>query len=253
MAKKAVEIRGLSYSYPDRAEALKEIDLDVFEEESLGIIGPNGAGKTTLLLHLNGILAESSRIRILGEEMTGSAVRRIRPRVGLVFQDPDDQLFMPTVFDDCAFGPINMGLKKEEVREHVREALEAVGMRDLAGRLAHHLSSGEKKRISIATVLSMKPEILVLDEPSSNLDPRSRRQLIDLLKGFRQTRIIACHDLEMILELCSRVVLLDDGRVAARGLPEEILSNKILMRSHSLEVPASLRNRERIYSENSMS
>ncbi len=241
MAKKVIEIKGLNYSYPAGTEALRNINLDVFEGESLGIIGPNGAGKSTLLLHLNGILRGNSHVRILELEMEDRNLPRIRSKMGLVFQDPDDQLFMPTVFDDVAFGPINMDLDKEKVKSLVKEALTAVGMQGAVNRLSHHLSFGEKKRISIAAVLSMEPEILVLDEPSSNLDPRARQHLIDLLKGFRLTKIVAGHDLELILEICNRVAVLDKGAIVTEGDTKDILSNKSLMELHSLEVPLSLK------------
>lgn len=240
MAKKVIEIKGLNYIYPGGEEALKNINLNVSQGESLGVIGPNGAGKSTLLLHLNGILRSSSHIEVLGLKVEEKNLFQIRNKVGLVFQDPDDQLFMPTVFDDVGFGPINMGLDKGQVRNAVQEALEFVDMQDAAGRLAHHLSVGEKKRVSIATVLSMKPEILVLDEPTSNLDPKSRRDLIELLKKFELTKIIAGHDLEFILDICTRVILLDKGEIVAGGETKEILSDKSLLESHHLEVPLSL-------------
>lgn len=241
MAKKVIEIKGLNYSYPAGAEVLKNINLDIYEGESLGVIGPNGAGKSTLLLHLNGILSGNSHIRILDLEVEERNLPRIRSKVALVFQDPDDQLFMPTVFDDVAFGPVNMDLDKEKVRHLVKKALEAVGMQDALNRSSHHLSFGEKKRISIATVLSMEPEILILDEPSSNLDPKARQHLIDLLKRFRLTKIIAGHDLELILEICDRVAVLDKGAIVADGDTKDILSNKSLMELHDLEVPLSLK------------
>jgi len=241
MAKKVIEIKGLNYSYPAGAEALKNINLDIYEGESLGIIGPNGAGKSTLLLHLNGILSGNSHIRVLDLEVEERNLPRIRSKVALVFQDPDDQLFMPTVFDDVAFGPVNMDLDKEKVRHLVKKALEAVGMQDALNRSSHHLSFGEKKRISIATVLSMEPEVLILDEPSSNLDPKARQHLIDLLKRFRLTKIIAGHDLELILEICDRVAVLDGGAIVADGDTKAILSNKSLMELHNLEVPLSLK------------
>lgn len=225
MTRKVIEIRNLSYSYPDGAEALKNINIEIFEGESLGIIGPNGAGKSTLLLHLNGILKADAYIKVLGLDLNDGNLSKIRSRVGLVFQDPDDQLFMPTVFDDVAFGPINLDLKKDEVKKRVEEALKAVGMLDLVDRIAHHLSFGEKKRIAIATALSMKPEILALDEPSSNLDPKARKELITILKSFNHTKIIAGHDLELILEICNRVVVLDGGKVAASGDTKEILDS----------------------------
>ncbi len=238
--KQVIEIKNLSYTYPDDKEALKDMNLDVSEGECIGIVGPNGAGKSTLLLHLNGILQGKGEVSVFGLEVNAKNLAQIRRKVGLVFQDPDDQLFMPTVFDDVAFGPINMGLDEGTVRVLVRETLEAVGMQDSVNRLAHHLSFGEKKRISIATVLSMKPEILVLDEPSSNLDPKARRHLIGLLSDFRLTKVIASHDLELILDICDRVIVLYRGQVVTGGGTKEILSDKSLMASTGLEVPLSL-------------
>ncbi len=243
MVEKIIEIKKLEYSYPDGTEALKDVSLDIFEGESLGIIGPNGAGKTTLLLHLNGILKGNSYVKILDWELKEKNLPYIRNKVGLVFQDPDDQLFMPTVFDDVAFGPINMGLDEEKVKHNVLEALGAVDMQDSINHLAHHLSAGEKKRISIATVLSMEPEILVLDEPSSNLDPKAREHLIELLKELNLTKIIAGHDLELILDTCRRVVVLDGGEIIADGDVIEILSDKLLMEQHGLKMPLSLKFR----------
>ena len=240
MAKKVIEIKDLSYAYPDGTKALRDINLDVFEGESIGIIGPNGAGKSTLLLHLNGILKGNSHIKILNLEMNDKNLSRIRSKVGLVFQDPDNQLFMPTVFDDVAFGPINMMLPKDKVIASVNEALKEVDMLSSIGRVSHHLSFGEKKRISIATILSMKPEILVLDEPSSNLDPRHRRDLINLLKELKLTKIIATHDLDLVLEIASRTVLLDKGNIIAIDNTLNILRNKTLLEAHDLEMLHSL-------------
>jgi cobalt/nickel transport system ATP-binding protein len=241
MAKKVVEIKNLNYSYPDGTKALSGISLDVFEGESVGIIGPNGAGKSTLLLHLNGILKGNGHIRILGLELNGKNLTHIRSKVGLVFQDPDNQLFMPTVFDDVAFGPINMSLPRHQVELCVKEALKEVDMLGAIGRSSHHLSFGEKKRVSVATVLAMKPEVLILDEPSSNLDPRARRHLIKILKGIKTTRIISGHDLELILDICDRAIVLDKGKMVGDGYIKEVLSDKSLMESHGLEVPLSLR------------
>lgn len=241
MRKKVIEIGDLSYSYPDGTQALSDVYLDVFEGESIGVIGPNGAGKSTLLLHLNGILRGNSRVKILGMEPIEKNLPKIRANVGLVFQDPDDQLFMPTVFEDVAFGPLNMGFSEDRVRSSVESGLERVGMGASVDRSAHHLSYGEKKRIAIATVLSMEPAILALDEPSGNLDPKSRKNLIRLLQGFNSvTKVVATHDLELVLELCEKVVVLDRGELVASGDAKELLSNKPLMESHGLAVPLSL-------------
>lgn len=239
-----IRVRNLEYTYPDGTQALKGIDLDIFRGESVGLIGPNGAGKSTLLLHLNGILkGRQGWVEILGMKVEEKNLIKIRRKVAIVFQQPDDQLFMPTVFDDVAFGPINAGYPQEKVREKVRKALKEVDMEDCEKRCSHHLSFGEKKRISLATVLSMQPEILILDEPASNLDPRARRHLIKLLKNLNLTKIVAGHDLELILDICQRVVLLDEGKIVANGRARKVLKNKSLMESHGLEVPLSLNHR----------
>ena len=237
MAKKVIEIKNLNYSYPDGTEALHDIALDVFEGESIGIIGPNGAGKSTLLLHLNGILKGNGYIRIFDIEVNDKNLTYIRSKVGLVFQDPDNQLFMPTVFDDVAFGPINMLLPKNEVKLSVEGVLKEVDMLGSIGRASHHLSFGEKKRVSIATVLSMKPEILALDEPTSNLDPKARYDFIQLLKSIAETKIIASHDLDMILDICDRAIILDKGTIVAIGTAKGILSNTSLLEKHNLLPP----------------
>lgn len=239
--KEIIEIKNLNYTYPDRTKALCGLDLTVREGESIGLIGPNGAGKSTLLLHLNGILRGKGKIMILGKEIKGNNLNHIRSKIGLVFQDPEDQLFMPTVFDNVAFGPINNGAKKTEIQNLVKNALMEVDMEDASTRCAHHLSFGEKKKIALATVLSMRLEILVLDEPTSNLDPQARRHLIKLLKDFKITKIIAGHDLEMILEVCTRVILLYNSKIIVSGDTKEILGNKSLMEKHGLEVPLSIR------------
>ena len=228
MDKKAIEIRNLNYSYPDGTKALRDINLDIFAGESVGIIGPNGAGKTSLLLHLNGILKGTGKICILDFEMNGKNLAQIRRKVGLVFQDPENQLFMPTVFDDVSFGPINMMLPRAQIETSVNEALKEVGMLDSIKRSSHHLSFGEKKRVSIATVMSMEPEILALDEPTSNLDPKGRRDIIELLKGINKTKIIASHDLEIISELCSRYVFLDKGMIVKSDCTAENLLDLFL-------------------------
>ncbi len=231
----------MSYSYPDKTEALSDINLDVFEGESLGIIGPNGAGKSTLLLHLNGILRGNSCIKIFDLEINDKNLVWVRSKVGLVFQDPDNQLFMPTVFDDVAFGPVNMSLPKEDVEKSVNEALKEVDMISAIKRSSHHLSFGEKKRVSIATVLSMKPQILALDEPSSNLDPKHRRVLIDFLQTLNLTKIIATHDLDLVLQICSKTAVIDKGRIIAVSDTLDILGNKSLLEAHDLEMPCSLK------------
>lgn len=238
--KKAVEIKNLSFSYPDGNRALVNISLDIDEGESVGVIGPNGAGKSTLLLHLNGLLNENSNIKIFDKPLVRENIAFIRKKVAFVFQDPQDQLFMPTVYEDVAFGPLNLGLSQEEVDKRVDYALSAVDLPDKKNHSSHHLSLGQQRRLSLATVLSMSPEILVLDEPNSNLDHSSRRHLINLLKNFAITKVIATHDLEMVLELCSRVFLLDSGMIAREGKTREILSDKALLQAHGLEVPLSL-------------
>jgi len=240
MAKKAIEIKDLNYSYPDGTEALRKITLDIFAGETVGLIGPNGAGKSTLLLHLNGILRGSGHVRIFDLGINDKNLSKVRKNVGLVFQDPDNQLFMPTVFDDVAFGPINMSLSKNEVEELVAEALKDVDILDALRRSSHHLSFGEKKRVSVATVLSMQPEILALDEPTSNLDPKHRRDLINLLKTLKLTKVIATHDLDLVLEICPKVVLIDKGTIIAQGNTLDILQNKSLLEIHNLELPRSI-------------
>ena len=234
MACKAVEIKDLNYAYPDGTRALSHLDLDVHEGEAVGLIGPNGAGKSTLLLHLNGILRTDHYLRIMGLPITDKNLHLIRSRVGLVFQDPDHQLFMPTVFDDVGFGPVNMGMKGNDVVRSVQSALKEVDMLPFAERSSHHLSVGEKKRVAIATVLSMDPQILVLDEPSSNMDPKHRRELISLLKKLTLTKIIATHDLNLVSEICARVAILDQGKIVASGPAAVILQDKALLARHDL-------------------
>lgn len=241
MTEDAIVLRKLSYTYPDGMRALSEVYLRIGEGEKVGIVGPNGAGKSTLLLHLNGILGAGDGAVIFGKEAVRRNLREIRREVGLVFQDPDDQLFMPTVFEDVAFGPLQMGLEGEEVRRRVGEALSRVGLAAYEEKAPHRLSDGEKRVVAIATVLSMEPRILVLDEPSSNLDPRSRRTLIRLLKDLPQTQVVAAHDLDLILEICERCVVLDGGRVVADGKARDILADGPLMDDHGLEVPPSIR------------
>jgi cobalt transport protein ATP-binding subunit len=233
----AVLIRDLRFSYPDGTPALNGVDLRIEEGESVAIIGPNGAGKSTLLLHLNGILRGQGRIEIFGLPVEERSLREIRRRVGVVFQDPDDQLFLTTVSQDVAFGPANLGLSEEEIADRVHQALESVGMTGVADRAAHHLSFGQKKRVATATVLSMHPDVLVLDEPSSNLDPKARRQLVHILRSLPVTRVIVTHDLPYAREMCERAVVLSEGRVAADGPIADILSDEALLARHELELP----------------
>jgi cobalt/nickel transport system ATP-binding protein len=239
--KKVIAVEGLSFTYPDGTFALKDIALDVYENESLAVIGPNGAGKSTLLLHFNGLLNGQSRcIKILDKDMSKENLAFIRQKVGFVFQDPQDQLFMPTAYEDVAFGPKNLGLGKEEVEKRVDDALRELGLSEIKNHSSHHLSLGQQRRLSIATVLAMRPGILVLDEPNANLDHLSRRHLIEFLSNLKATKIIATHDLEMVLELCQRVIILDKGKIVSCGPAKEILSDRTILQSHGLEVPLSL-------------
>ncbi len=224
MEDKIISIKNLHYSYPDGTQALSDINLEIQRGESLGIIGSNGAGKSTLLLHFNGILRGRGEISVLGKDLINKNLPLIRSMVGLVFQDADSQLFMPTVFDDVSFGPVNMGMQEQDVKKSVKKALEEVDMLPSIKRSSHHLSVGEKKRIAIATVLSMNPQILVLDEPSSNLDPKHRRALIKLLNMLNMTKIIATHDLDLIGQTCSRVVLMEEGKIVSGGLCPDFLA-----------------------------
>lgn len=240
MARAALEVKNLSFSYPDGTEALRDIDFTVQEGESVGIIGANGSGKSTLLLHTNGVLRNNGSISVFGRELNDGNLSEIRRKVGLVFQNPDDQLFMPIVFDDVAFGPINMNFEKKKVFDLTEKALNTVGMLDHINRSSHHLSFGQKKRVSFATILSMGPDILVLDEPTSNLDPKARRELIDFLKAMNITKLIASHDLEFVFRICQRTILLNGGRKVADGDTKEILSDKDLLEKSNLELPCSI-------------
>jgi cobalt/nickel transport system ATP-binding protein len=216
---------------------LEGIDLTVRQGESLAIIGPNGAGKSTLLLHLNGILRGSGSIAVFGLPVEPKNLREIRRKVGVVFQDPEDQLFLTSVAQDVGFGPSNMGLDRDDIAARVQEALAAVGMEESGHRSSHHLSFGQKKRVAVATVLSMRPEILVLDEPTSNLDPKSRRRLVDILSGLSVTKIVVTHDMTVAYELCERTVILDRGRIVADGATAELLADARLLSAHDLELP----------------
>ena len=240
----AIEILDLTYSYPDGRKALQGVNLTVNKGDTAGLIGHNGAGKSTLIMLLNGVFTGKGTIKIAGLTLEKKNVKEIRKSVGVVFQNPDDQLFMPTVFDDIAFGPLNFGLSSEEVKNRVAEVMKAMKLEGFDERLPHHLSTGEKKRVSIATVLSMRPSIIILDEPSSNLDPKGRRELIKLLKTIEGTKIIATHDLELVLEICNKVILMEKGRIVATGKTAEILSDEKLLEKNDLEKPLSLKMRE---------
>ena len=233
----SIEIENLSFSYPDGHQALKNISLKIAPCEKVALVGPNGAGKSTLILHLNGILMGKGLVSVCGLPMEPKNLARVRAEVGLVFQNPDDQLFSPTVFDDVAFGPLYQGLAVDEVSQRVEKALEAVNMRGFERRVSHHLSTGEKKRIAIATVLSVNPEVLVLDEPTAGLDPRSRRSFINLLSDLPLTMLVSTHDMALVNELFERTVIMDEGRIVADGDTRSLMADEALLKSHGLEKP----------------
>ncbi|AWW39131.1 cobalt ABC transporter ATP-binding protein [Streptomyces sp. AS58] len=234
----SLEVSGLAFAYPDGHQALFGVDFRVERGERVALLGPNGAGKTTLVLHLNGILSGGTgAVRVAGLPVGRKHMAEIRRRVGIVFQDPDDQLFMPTVREDVAFGPAAAGLAGAELEARVDRALEQVGMTGFKDRPPHHLSFGQRRRVAVATVLAMEPEILVLDEPSSNLDPASRRELADILRSLDVTVLMVTHDLPYALELCPRSLILSEGVIAADGPTGELLSDDALMRAHRLELP----------------
>ncbi|HEV2392677.1 MAG TPA: ABC transporter ATP-binding protein [Verrucomicrobiae bacterium] len=244
----AVEIRNLSYRYPPQGRlALHELCFSVAQDECIAVLGPNGAGKSTLLLHLNGLLperpADQPQIWIGGEPLTGKSLTKIRQQVGLLFQDPDDQLISTTVFEDVAFGPQQLGINGAILRSLVTYCLEQVGLRGFEDREPQRLSHGEKRRVCLAGVLACKPTVLLLDEPTADLDPRGRREFKALLQSLPGAKIIATHDLELVVDLCSRVVILDEGRVVAQGPTIPLLSDEPLMLSHGLEKPHSLLHR----------
>jgi cobalt/nickel transport system ATP-binding protein len=244
MSHHIVDFKKVSFCYPDGTQALNNINFTLTHGEALGIVGANGSGKTTLLLHANGFLLPQSGEVIIGSTaITLKTLSEIRRHVGVVFQNPDDQLFMPTVFEDVAFGPRNQGLDETAVASRVKNALAAVGGLELMPRAPHHLSLGQKSAVAIATVLAMDPDILVLDEPASSLDPGARRILINLLKGFKHTRIIASHDLDLILDICPRCIILKQGQVEADGPSSTILSDQKLLQANRLELPLSLQKR----------
>ncbi|MFH0888689.1 MAG: ABC transporter ATP-binding protein [Planctomycetota bacterium] len=233
--KKSIVIKDLSFNYPDGSPALKEINLDIKEGESVGIIGPNGAGKSTLLLHLNGTLISKTGTVVIGNTVINSkTLKTIRKKVGMVFQNPDDQLFMPTVFDDIAFGLLNLGLNETEIRAKIKTALSRFGLTGFELKSPQHLSLGEKKKIALAGILVLEPEILVFDEPTADLDPRARREFITLIKNIPATRIIASHDLDMIQQLTQSIVILNHGKIAADGKTNDIISRKDILQVNDL-------------------
>lgn len=242
----ALEVRNLNYRYSDHTHALRDVTFSMAAGERVGLIGPNGAGKSTLLLHLNGILPERSAaqpsVHVSGMPVCEPHLEKIRSRVGLLFQDPDDQLFCPTVWEDVAFGPQQLGLTGIALSERVAQALEKVNLTGFDNRLPHHLSQGEKRRVCLAGLLACQIEVLALDEPTSNLDPRGRRQLKSVLEQLPAAQLIATHDLELVVELCPRVILLDGGRIVADGATHAILNDEALMLEHGLERPHSLRH-----------
>jgi cobalt/nickel transport system ATP-binding protein len=241
MSHHIVEFKNVSFCYPDGTQALKDISFRVTHGESVGIIGANGAGKSTLLMHLNGYLMPTSGTVNIGDVyLTKKTQQEIRRKVGIVFQNSDDQLFMPTVYEDVAFGPLNLGLDEAAVRERVDFALNLVSGLELKNKPPHHLSCGQKSAVAIASVIAMEPDILAMDEPAANLDPRSRRLLINLLKTFEHSKIIASHDLDLIMDVCRRCIVVRDGAVAADGPAMDILTDKTLLEENHLELPLSL-------------
>ena len=241
MSHHIVEAKDLEFAYPDTTQALLGISFKITHGESVAIVGANGAGKSTLLLHLNGYLTPTSgQVRIGDFPLTQETLQEVRRTVGMVFQDPDDQLFMSTVYDDVAFGPLNLGLPIEEVDSRVKTALETVGVLALKDRPPHRLSSGQKRRVAIATVLSMSPDILVMDEPTSGLDPQARRRLIEMLQTFKHSKIIATHDLDMVLDLCERTIILNEGKIQADGKTSDIFQDEKLLTDCHLEKPLRL-------------
>lgn len=234
----AIEVRGLEHRYADGTQALRGVDCRIAPGEAVAIVGANGAGKSTLLLHLNGLLQPSAGVVRIGGLTVGPATQvQVHRAVGYVFQDPDDQLFMPSVEDDVAFGPLNLGLAPDAVRTRVQEALQCVGAAHLAARAPWRLSGGEKRAVAIAGVLAMAPAVLVLDEPSAGLDPAARRRVIGLLGAFSHTRVIATHDLDLVLDVCTRVLVMHEGRIEADGAPGELFRDAALLQRCRLEPP----------------
>jgi cobalt/nickel transport system ATP-binding protein len=238
----ALQVQNLSFVYPDGHPALRSVSLQIQRGEKVALVGPNGAGKSTLMLHLNGILGtppekDSCPVQVFGIPVSRTNLPIVRAMVGVVFQNPDDQLFSPTVFEDVAFGPLHMGLAESEVRHRVQEALVQVGMAGYGDRLSYHLSLGEKKRIAIATVLAMHPQLLVLDEPSAGLDPRGRRGLINLLHDLPLTMLVSTHDMALVRDLLPRMVIMDEGKIVADGSTAGLMADEQVLESHGLEQP----------------
>jgi len=243
MSHHIVEVQDLKFSYPDHTPALNGVTFRIEHGESVAVVGANGAGKSTLLLHLNGYLSPvEGKVRIGDYPLTPKTLQEVRRTVGMVFQDPDDQLFMSTVSDDVAFGPLNLGFPAEDVRERVQSALQTVGVLHLKDRPSYRLSAGQKRRVAIASVLSMSPDILVMDEPTSGLDPQARRKLISILKTFKHSKIIATHDLDMVTELCERTIVMHDGAIMADGPTREIFRDDELLSKSHLEKPLTMQN-----------
>lgn len=244
MSHHVIDFNDVHFSYPDGTSALQGVSFRITHGESVGLVGANGAGKSTLISHMNGYLMPSSGVITIGDrQLDKSSLNETRKSVGVVFQNPDDQLFMPTVFDDVAFGPLNLGLPKETVIKRVEDALTTVGCLKLKDKPPHHLSLGQKRAVTIASVIAMQPDILVMDEPASNLDPKSRRNLIDLLKEFKHSKIVASHDLDLILDVCDRCIIIGGGKVRADGQAKELLLNKDLLEENNLELPLSMQGR----------
>ena len=244
MSHHIIEFKDVSFRYPDGTEALRGINFRITHGESVGVVGANGAGKSTLLQHMNGYLMPTSGTLTIGDlPLTKRTRQEIRKKVGIVFQNPDDQLFMPTVFDDVAFGPLNLGLDEASVHERVHKALAMVHGLDLTDKPPHHLSAGQKSAVAIAAVMAMEPDILAMDEPAANLDPRSRRSLITLLKTFKHSKLVASHDLDLILDVCERCIVIGNGTVIADGPSAEILTDRDLLEENNLELPLSLQRR----------
>jgi energy-coupling factor transporter ATP-binding protein EcfA2 len=237
---KVLEVRDLEYVYPDGSTALSGVDMTVDEKESVALIGPNGAGKTTLFLCICGLLKSKGMIRVFGEELTAKNAARLRRKMSYVFQDPNDQLFMPTVFEDVAFGLSDLGYSRDEIPATVKNSLEAVTLRGFENRSGHHLSLGEKKKVCLAAALARKSTLMFFDEPTSELDPAGRREFMNLIGSIESTRVIASHDLNLVVEMCDRSILIDRGRIIAGGHTRQLLSDSALMESHGLEVPLLL-------------